>query len=394
MTRLTPLAAVVAVAVIAVGGLFLINRPSSGVIGTPSPSPSQAATPSDAHASPAAGALIPEALRYRWIGEPRPVGIRAANTRTGLNLSKDSYHLSATDLPSGLLGSLASVTGAGQITLVTPPGGDGTCATGATGVYAYSLSSGGTTLSMRKSAETCAARADAVVGDWHRVACKNTFDACWGDLEAGTFPTQYIDPRLDPGVTWAPAFGAMTFTVPAGWANSFDGTAEIALTPSSDYALEGATGGAKNVYHGIFVRAQPAAATSNATCANQEKAGVARTVDGLMDWIRSQPAVVASAPQPIVIDGHPGKWVDITLAPDWTMTCPDVGKPTAGFLTQAKGGAGGWGWGIDRGERERVILVDLGNNDVTMIAIDSSYPDRFDQLVTDAMPIIQTFHFN
>ncbi len=52
-----------------------------------------------------------------------------------------------------------------------------------------------------------------------------------------------------------------------------------------------------------------------------------------------------------------------------------------------------WTWGTGANEQQRYIFLDLGDGDVVMIVIDSSYPDRFDDLVAQAMPIIESFTF-
>ena len=44
-------------------------------------------------------------------------------------------------------------------------------------------------------------------------------------------------------------------------------------------------------------------------------------------------------------------------------------------------------------ERERLILLDLGQGDVVAIRIFSHDPARFDALVAEAMPIVESFRF-
>jgi hypothetical protein len=43
--------------------------------------------------------------------------------------------------------------------------------------------------------------------------------------------------------------------------------------------------------------------------------------------------------------------------------------------------------------RQRLIFLDLGEGSRLLIAIASSDPARFDQLVADAMPIVESFTF-
>ena len=392
MTRLSSVMAVVAIAVVALGGLFFINRPNQALVGSASASPSATSAPTIL-GTEGVPVPVPEALRHRWVGEPRTVAGRDI-TRAGLNLSQDSYFLSGTDFQaSGLLHSTATLTGTGEITLVTPEAGDSLCAAGDTGVYAYTLSPGGTRLHVTTTTESCADRAVAVAGDWNRVACVSIENACWGDLEAGTYPSQYIDPRLDPGATWNVPYGALTFTVPDGWSNSEDWPARFVLTPTSDYALWTPDGQPDGDYHGIYLYGQPAALTQVASCADVEQTDVARTPAGLAEWIASQPSVEATEPTPITIDGHAGLWLDVRIADDWTATCPDTTVPTAVLLTQASGGPDGWSWGMSGAEQVRFILLDLGDGDTVMFAIDSTDPDRFDGLVAEAMPIVESFDF-
>lgn len=392
MSRVPLVATVAVVGVVAIGGLLMINRPSDSAVGAASPSP----RPSTSVASPPpiAGAVIPADLQYQWIGEPRDVG-RGTSTRTGLNFTSDSYYLSGTNYGlTRLLGSLASVSGPGEITLVTPTGGaDDLCAAGDTGIYDYVLSPGGTMLAMTASSEACAARAVAVGGDWYRVACTSTENACWGDLEAGTYPSQYVDPRLDPDATWEVPFGALEFTVPDGWSNASDWPARFHLTPTSDYASWTSAGAPPESWHGVYVYARPAASGQLPTCANDIQADVARTPEALIEWISTRPGIVATEPKPITIDDHAGLWIDVEVASDWTGRCADASKPIVITMAEATSDDAGWSWGVMSGEHQRLILLDLGDGDTVLIGIESVYPDRWDALLAEAMPIVESFDF-
>jgi hypothetical protein len=58
------------------------------------------------------------------------------------------------------------------------------------------------------------------------------------------------------------------------------------------------------------------------------------------------------------------------------------------------GSQGGWDWRMSAVEKWRLILLDLGGNDVVAIVLDdSSSPSRFDELVSEAMPIVESFRF-
>jgi hypothetical protein len=240
--------------------------------------------------------------------------------------------------------------------------------------------------------DACAARANAFSGTWYAsTGCKADPSGCLGDLEAGTFPTQYIDPQLDPGAAWNPAFGAITYTVPDGWSNSSDWPTTFSLTPSVDYAKETKDGPPAGASHQITVFAKPAA--MGTACDDTVLGSVPNTVDGLMAHVTSSKALTPSTVHAITIGGHTAKWVDIALATTWTAKCPGDPKPSASLLVQVDDPKNGWGFGLSDKERARIILIDLGSGHTGLVVIDSGDPTRFDQLATDAMPIIESFTF-
>ena len=81
------------------------------------------------------------------------------------------------------------------------------------------------------------------------------------------------------------------------------------------------------------------------------------------------------------------------MAPTWTASCPGDSKPSVSLLAQVDDPTNGWGFGLSDKERARIILVDLGSGLTGLIVVDSGDPTRFDQLATDAMPIIESFTF-
>jgi hypothetical protein len=95
----------------------------------------------------------------------------------------------------------------------------------------------------------------------------------------------------------------------------------------------------------------------------------------------------------MTIGGHPATWVDVALAPTWTAICPGDSRPSASLLVRSDDPHNGWGFGLSDKERARIIVVDLGSGETGLVVVDSSDPTRFDQLATDAMPIIESFTF-
>ena len=115
-------------------------------------------------------------------------------------------------------------------------------------------------------------------------------------------------------------------------------------------------------------------------------------MSGLVDWLRGLPSLAASAPTPITIDGHPGQWLDVGVAPSWNTTCPGETQPIALFLTEA--GDQGDTFAVVAGERHRLVFLDLGGGDIVLVDVASSDLARFDSLASQAMPIIQSFQLS
>ena len=388
MTRLPALATAAATIVVVIGGLLLINRPSGGV-GGPTASPPPSASSASPAAAPLDGALRPT----RWMGSERTVpGILAtAGTIINFTASNQFFITQSAGSENRYLNSAASSVGDGQFQLETTGTGGGPCSTGDIGRYMWSVAPSGRILTIVAGNDDCPTRLGAVPGTWWLEACKNTENWCLGDLDAGTYKSQYITPRLDSiaGAQWAPDFGALTYTVPDGWANAGDFPERFRLKPVADFALE--RSGSPDALHEIELHWQPAATAQNAGCTSEELTSVPRTVDGLVSWIRGHPSLDARAPNEITIHGLQGRWLDVGVSPSWTTTCPGETQPVALFITDADDA--GHTFAVVGSGRVRLIFLDLGAGDILMVNILSGDPARFDSLVAQAMPIIESFIF-
>jgi hypothetical protein len=330
-----------------------------------------------------------------WVGPKRTIAGFPNDARYRFLLSDTSLGFPDDSLKNPVLMSDAAMSAPSELQFTTTDASVG-CQAGDVGRYAWTLSASGSQLTLVATADACSSRSAALAGDWYRVGCKNTQSACLGDLgAAGTYPSQYFAPMLGLGAQWSPSWGAVTYTVPAGWANSFDWPNTFGLTPSADYANETAAGPPSGAYHEIDLYRAPAATAQNAECSKALITSVPRTVDGLIGYIRGLKSIVSTVPAAITVDGHPGQWIDIKLAPTWTATCPGVpgSAPTAGILAYAGTDNDDYGIGLTGHEQERLVFVDLGSGNLMLVLVDSVDPARFDQLVTDAMPIIGSLHF-
>ena len=397
MNRSFTVAAVAAVLVVVVGGGIMLSRPTdpNGVAGTSdSPATSTSAAPSASPEASSAGSAIPTILRSTWIGPTRTIAGLLPSDRYRFDLGATIFGFpydKTTIAPQ--MASTASAPGPGQLQLVTTDATAG-CQPGDVGRYSWTLSAGGVRLTIAAGTDACQARGAALPGEWFRVACKDATDGCLGDLEAGTFSSQYFTPQLTTDAAWRPTWGALTYTVPAAWSNSADWPNTFVLTPSVDYATYGPTGAANGIVHEVGLYRRPMASAQDSACSTNVVASVTPSVDGLIGYLTGLKSLVSTSPVAITVDGHPAKWIDIKIAPGWTKTCPDSGgTPTAVFLAHPANELSGYSLGLSGTEQDRMIFVDLGGGNVVLIAVDSSDPSHFNELDAQAMPIISTFAF-
>jgi hypothetical protein len=280
-----------------------------------------------------------------------------------------------------MLKSTASAIGEGKIRLESSVAAD-TCDKGDVGTYAWSLNPTGRVLTVTEEQDACATRAGAIAGTWWLRDCPLTDDNCLGAVDAGTYKSQFITPRLNPGGTWSPIFGALTYTVPDGWANSADWPESFELEPVSELPPVNPDNRSRQ----IGLNTQPSAMSQDKPCSDTVQPGVTRTVDALVTWVGTVPGLVTTTPTAITIDGHPGQWLDVRIDPAWTKTCG--GPVTTPIVTYMMPGTG-----IRGTERERLILLDLGDGDALQIVVWTKDQATFDTFITEAMPIIQSFRF-
>jgi hypothetical protein len=369
-------------AVSVIGAMRLLELQREDELRAVIPAPSATTTPS---AEPGA---VPPALRFAWIGDPRILPDYGIETRTKLHFDTGAFWGTGTNYPPRVADSRVSVDG--ETMVLTGVGGD--CPATQAGRYAWSLSAGGTVLTVLPGRDPCEMRSTLLPGTWFRTDCTNVDDQCLGVLEAGTYRSQYVDPRVKNGA-WIPNFGAVTYTVPAGWANSGDFPSVFVLTPGTDYANETAEGPAPGAIHELRLVTQPAAAIQDGTCEANDDPTVGRTVDALVAWLRARPSLEVGRAEPITIDGHSGQLLDIRLDPSWTASCPGDSAPSAVILTEAGFHLDSYTVGLVGREQIRLILLDLGKDDVVAIVLDASLPDRFGGLVESGMPIVESLRF-
>ncbi|HKB28313.1 MAG TPA: hypothetical protein VKC59_04755 [Candidatus Limnocylindrales bacterium] len=367
-------AAAIILAVAGVGAFAFSRGPSSGTGQSPAATGTSGPSPSPLSA----------ALQFSWVGATRTVADitppiqRSVLRFTGATLS---YF---TGGPNPILFSTASQDSPTSIVLTLTVSGYG-CQIGDVGRYSFTLAGstrGGGTMSLHANSDNCPARQAAILGDWVRAACADQNGWCLGDLDPGTYGSMSFNPFVASSA-WTSDYGALSYSVPAGWTNTED----------CDYCFRLAKQGGSADPPGIIMFSDVAAMSQNPDCQAIPEPGVAQTATAIATWLKSLPGLVATTPVPITIGGLSGRMLDISVAPTWTRTCSfSNGQPVVTTLTHASG-ATGFDWNVGGTVRERVILLDSGAGPTLLIEIDAPDQAAFDTLVAESMPVIQSFRF-
>jgi hypothetical protein len=391
MNRLS-IAAVAAVLIAVVGGGILLTRSGNDGVGGPVVTPA----PSTPALSPSASQAValPATMLGTWMGGTKPDLDLAEGAGSALIITPLSVAMTqsaSADRPA--MSVRVSLSESSTLHVETGSLDPAGCPADAVGDYPFQLSADGRTLTISSGTDPCAKRLSSMPGTYWKRGCKHTDDNCLGDIAAGTYQSQFIDPRLKPTESWLPVFGGVTYTVPEGWSNSDDWPDSLSLMTSDRYAEASPDGLPNGQLEDVTVVARPLPNKVTTACDSQPVTSVPTTVDGFIDWIVGQPSLQATAPHPITVDGRPAKYVDVNLAPGWTQGCanePSSG-PTSVFLTNASPTA--QAWGIGAGEHLRVVIIDIGGGDIAMAWVDSTYEDSWPVFFQNGTEIIAGMQF-
>ncbi len=347
------------------------------------------------------GAPIEQAVATFWVGATREIpAIGSGPFRPVLDFRGGYFELWY-DGVTRPLGATITVAGPGRMRFASTVDGVG-CTKGDSGTYAYEISPAGRRLTIQPGTDECESRAALLPGTWDSAQCHIEVAICLDSLEPGTHATTLFRARRDasgPSKDWNPAHPSVTYTVPEGWTNPADFTPGYDLEPADFYAEHGESPSSDQLWHGIYLRAQPVPATTPEGCAPLIPVeGVGGSIDAIAAWLAGHPGLHTTQPVTRELGGRPAILVDVRLDPAWTRTgtCPNdpPGVPTVGLFVSGVGGSSDYDWGIYGDERMRLILVDLGTGGVLAVAIDTTFPERWEELLDGAMPIVESFRFS
>jgi hypothetical protein len=365
---LVPAAALLAIGAVVVGGLPQQDRPTA---------PSQ----------PPTVVPIPDVLQHDW---QRPAAIGPGGDPWGSGFLTVADGQVGYGREPGGAAATSTVAATGPATLqVVATTGTKDCHPGDAGAYGWELTGKDTVLTLTPiSTDACGARQTALAGQWVRDF--PPLPASGDALPAGTHSTLTFDPLADPRSTTH-----LEFTVPEGCRVVGDDLAAFDLQrlpddPAGDPLAEPQIG--------VFVnpRLEADFAPGAACGPTGDAPGIGGGLDELVAAIVSRPGIVPTQPADVTIAGRRGRLLDLRLAPTWTGGCTDISGPVVGMPILHLGGSDhGPAVGLGPDQEVRLILVDIGEGRTLAISI---YPaakvtPTFEQHVTEAMPIVQSFKF-
>lgn len=345
--------------------------------------------PSDAPTSSpvaSAGAVdVPTELDATWMGAHRDMNGVGRDAGVTLEITGDAtlYMTQSASANDRHLNSEITAIGADSLRVVT---GDDVrvCSAGDTGEYAWSLSPSGRSLQVTLVTDACAARGLAVAGTYWLMDCPTEGDNCLGPLDPGTYGSQFLDPFLVDSGDWTPRYGALTYTVPAGWVNLDDWPDFFHLQPA------GASAGA-----GIGIVRDAVAPSDEDPCSETASGTVGEDAESIANWIATAPGVVATDPVALTVSGRDAWRVDFSMDPKWTNVCPLFGDGRPGRTMLVDRAAGeGFASSLNPGQRSRYYLIDVGNGRAIVVMIEALTPDEYDGLVDEATTIVESFELD
>lgn len=327
---------------------------------------------------------VPAELKFVWIGDNRSVPALSDDERLssifGIGAEPEASEPAAIRLSFfGELPSRISQLSADRMTLVITDDGAG-CQAGDSGTYRWSLSPAGDELRLDLDDDACATRAAALPGTWTRSDCPLfPEDFCLGDLEPGAHRSSFFDPFATPD-EWRYNRGVLTYTVPAGWANTGDYPDEYSIQP------QGRSGDV-----GIYMWSEVAIAAADAPCSIEPDPEFARTPDAFAGWLTAHPGLVATNPVPFSVGGLDGLMLDASVADGAALPCVGDGRRYLPMLVHSR--ATGLQWGFHPMNFKRFYLLDLSDGRSLVISIEAEDEQTFDALLPEAAAIVASMRF-
>ena len=196
------------------------------------------------------------------------------------------------------------------------------------------------------------------------IRCEDDLAGCAGPLDAGTHRSTQLVPPLQ-------------YDLPDGsWANVID-------LPGL-YKIDSADGPQ------VLVWTDASMTDQASPCSNEPDPTRGRAAADWVEAVTTHPGLVASDVVDLSVSGRPGRQFELSVAPDWTQTCPTHSGPYVTLLTQpVEDQVAEYGVPSDR--RLLLTVVDIGSSTVVIQAYGPTDPTEFDRTMDPIRTIIDSF---
>jgi hypothetical protein len=197
---------------------------------------------------------------------------------------------------------------------------------------------------------------------------------------------------LAPGAQSARSFWPpLTFTVPDGWLTERAAEGWLGLVPDTDQNRAGIQDGGYPTFLDVFLNFAVAAED----CEEAAAPGIGLTASDIVGALATRSGLTTGGPVPVTIGGLSGQQIDLSVAPDWTGTCPQVGTPFVPLVYSPDFVS----WGAAPGERFRIIVLDVaglpsGMHAAVMIFVYSAEEAAWDDHLSASMAVVESFEFD
>jgi hypothetical protein len=369
--------------VVVVAAIAVMTGGSKGLVtATQAPTLSPTLTPA---AAPSVTPGAPAGLQARWMSGTRAVpGIEPqAGTSIMFTVGGGAWLSPSNHDNQFFLRSRVDTVGEDTIR-VTSQTAEPDCAD--PGTYTWQLSPSGQSLQLASEDDSCATRRAAFTGTFWKTDCPTENNYCLGPVDAGTYASQYFDPFVAHDGPWKARFGALEYTVPAGWGNGHDWPEFFGLGPSGQE-------GNPQIYFASDVLPVP----DDDQCKDAPSTTVGRSAEAIAGWVDGLAGVDVVTPlEQVTVGGLPAWQIDIRIAKGWTATCPwnTEHTPDRVLFTDGTPANDGFSWGIPGGSSMRLWLVDLGDGRALMIDFESETQATFVASVDDATTVVGSYVLN
>jgi hypothetical protein len=324
---------------------------------------------------------MPAELQARWMGSHR--GFADPGAGTSILFAASTYTMAQSNAnPTPEVAGDVRAVGGDELRFPASPS-YASCDAAAAGLYRWGLSPSGRVLTITLDNDSCAARAADIAGTWWRMGCRDVATNCLGELDAGTYETQYITPLLAPGAEWSPLFGGLTYTVPDGWANHDEWPWSLSLSLAADFAQTNASSLDPAAQILVLTDVVP---VRGSQCPGPVGTPVPTTAASVFAWLGDVPGVDVGASTSLTIGGLPAVYADLTFDPAERASCAD--DQIVQYLGQSRQSLA-----IGLGGRQRLVLVETGAGEVLAVRLEVADPARFEAFVAAAMPVVESFQF-